>query len=104
MNRIDDIVIFHPLLKTEIRRIVELQLIELAKRIEGNGLGLEVSEDAMDEVASAGYDPTFGARPLKRVIQREIQNPLARALLTDEYSEGGTVHVDYDGTRFVFRE
>ena len=104
LNRIDDIVIFHPLLKTEIRRIVELQLIELGKRLEGNGLGLEVSEDAMDEVASAGYDPTFGARPLKRVIQREIQNPLARALLTDEYSEGGTVHVDFDGTRFVFSE
>jgi len=104
LNRIDDIVIFHPLLKTEIRRIVELQLQELGKRLTANGLLLEVSEDAMDEVASAGYDPTFGARPLKRVIQREIQNPLAKALLTDDYSEGATVHVDYDGSRFVFSE
>ena len=58
----------------------------------------------MDEVAAAGYDPSFGARPLKRVIQKEIQNPLARALLTDDYPEGATVHVDYDGSRFVFNE
>ena len=104
LNRIDDIVIFHPLLKTEIRRIVGLQLEELGKRLTENGLQLEVSEDAMDEVASVGYDPTFGARPLKRVIQREIQNPLAKALLTDDYPDGATVHVDYDGTRFVFSE
>ena len=103
LNRIDDIVIFHPLLRTEIRRIVGLQVQELEKRLEANGLRLEVSEDAMDEVASAGYDPTFGARPLKRVIQREIQNPLAKALLTDDYPEGATVHVDYDGSRFVFQ-
>ncbi|MGB1708078.1 MAG: ATP-dependent chaperone ClpB, partial [Rubripirellula sp.] len=92
------------LLKTEIRRIVGLQLEELGKRLTENGLQLEVSEDAMDEVASVGYDPTFGARPLKRVIQREIQNPLAKALLTDDYPDGATVHVDYDGTRFVFSE
>ena len=104
LNRIDDIVIFHPLLKAEIRRIVELQLHELAKRLTANGLLLEVSEDAMDEVASAGYDPTFGARPLKRVIQREIQNPLAKALLTDDYPEGATVEVDYAGGQFVFSQ
>ena len=104
LNRIDDIVIFHPLLKTEIRRIVQLQLQELAKRLTANGLLLEVSEDAMDQVASAGYDPTFGARPLKRVIQREIQNPLAKALLTDDYPEGATVEVGYDGRGFVFSQ
>ncbi|MCH1440856.1 MAG: AAA family ATPase, partial [Rubripirellula sp.] len=104
LNRIDDVVIFHPLLKAEIRRIVGLQLQELAKRLAAKGLVLEVSEDAMDEVAAAGYDPTFGARPLKRVIQREIQNPLARALLTDGYPEGATVHVAYNGSQFVFSE
>lgn len=104
LNRIDDIVIFHPLQMTEIRRIVGLQLDELARRLAESGLLLEVSEDAMDEVASVGYDPIFGARPLKRVIQREIQNPLARALLTDRYLEGSTVHVDYDGTEFRFND
>jgi len=104
LNRIDDMVIFHPLQMGEIRRIVGLQLDVLARRLEENGLQLEVSEDAKDEVASVGYDPTYGARPLKRVIQREIQNPLARALLKDHYPEGTTVHVDYDGNEFRFSD
>ena len=104
LNRIDDIVIFHPLLKTEIRRIVGLQLQDLAQRFKENGFQLEVSDDAMDEIASVGYDPTYGARPLKRVIQQEIQNPLARALLTDKLPEGATVRVDYDGNEFSFVE
>ena len=104
LNRIDDIVIFHSLQMTEIRRIVGLQIDDLARRLEETGLQLDVSEDAMDEVASVGYDPTYGARPLKRVIQREIQNPLARALLKDRFSEGSTVHVDYDGSDFQFSD
>ncbi len=65
---------------------------------------LSVSESAIDEIASAGYDPTYGARPLKRVIQREIQNPLATALLKNAYEEGSTVYVDYSGTEFTFSD
>jgi ATP-dependent Clp protease ATP-binding subunit ClpB len=104
LNRIDDIVIFHPLEKDEIRKIVELQLKHLSDRLEENGLSLSVSESAIDEIASVGYDPTYGARPLRRVIQREIQNPLATALLRSSYEEGSTVYVDYDGSSFTFSD
>jgi ATP-dependent Clp protease ATP-binding subunit ClpB len=102
LNRIDDIVIFHPLERGQIRKIVALQLEHLSQRLEENGLKLSVSDAALDEIASEGYDPTYGARPLKRVIQREIQNPLATALLKSVYDEGSTIDVDYDGEAFTF--
>jgi ATP-dependent Clp protease ATP-binding subunit ClpB len=102
LNRIDDIVIFHPLRKEEIRRIVGLQLKQLEQRLLANGLNLEVTDAAIDEVAAVGYDPAYGARPLKRVIQREIQNPLATSLLKNDYPEGSTVTVDFNGSEFVF--
>jgi ATP-dependent Clp protease ATP-binding subunit ClpB len=104
LNRVDDIVIFHPLAREEIREIVGLQLQELSRRVEENGLMLSVSESVIDEIAAAGYDPTYGARPLKRVIQREIQNPLATALLKSSYEEGSTIYVDYTGTEFTFSD
>ncbi|TWU42815.1 ATP-dependent chaperone ClpB [Novipirellula artificiosorum] len=103
LNRVDDIVIFHPLNRKEIRQIVTLQLQLLARRLEQNGLHLDVTDAAIDQIASAGYDPTYGARPLKRVIQNEIQNPLAASLLKNAYEEGMTVEVDFDGTDFQFQ-
>jgi len=102
LNRIDDIVIFHPLQQTQIRRIVGLQLEDLRRRLAANGLSLDISDAAIDQIASVGYDPSYGARPLKRVIQREIQNPLATALLKATYPEGSTVQIDYDGESFTF--
>ena len=104
LNRIDDIVIFHPLDRDEIHQIVRLQLDELAQRLLASDLVLSVSDDAINKIASVGYDPTYGARPLKRVIQREIQNPLATSLLKNAYAEGSTVHVDFDGTEFTFSD
>ena len=104
LNRIDDIVIFHPLKQDQIRRIVGLQLQHLEKRLIDNGLNLAISDAAIDEIAKVGYDPAYGARPLKRVIQREIQNRLATSLLKNDYAEGSTVTVDFDGDRFVFGE
>ena len=104
LNRIDDIVIFHPLDREEIHQIVRLQLDHLADRLSDRGLTLSISEDAMKEIASVGYDPAYGARPLKRVIQREIQNPLATSLLKHDYAEGSTVHVDFDGSDFTFSD
>jgi len=104
LNRVDDIVIFHPLDQGEIRKIVGLQLQVLANRLRGAGLDLLVSEAAVDEIASVGYDPTYGARPLKRVIQKQIQNPLATAILKHAYEEGATVHVDFDGAEFIFSD
>ncbi|TWU55041.1 ATP-dependent chaperone ClpB [Rubripirellula reticaptiva] len=102
LNRIDDIVIFHPLQKDEIRKIVGLQLERLADRVKENGLLIEVSEDAVSEIASVGYDPLYGARPLKRVIQREVENPLATALLKHSYPEGSTVKIDFADGEFRF--
>ncbi|MCC9602454.1 ATP-dependent chaperone ClpB [Stieleria sp. JC731] len=103
LNRIDDTVIFKPLDQAEIRRIVTLQLNHLADRLRDNGLHLKVTEAAIDEIAKVGYDPTYGARPLKRVIQREIQNKLATALLKSTFAEGSTVVVDHDAMDFTFR-
>lgn len=104
LNRIDDIVIFHPLNREEIREIVALQLEGLAKRLEENGLQMSVSESAIDAIANVGYDPTYGARPLKRAIQREIQNQLATALLKGAYEEGTTIYVDHAGDAFTFSD
>ncbi|MFG0262199.1 MAG: AAA family ATPase, partial [Novipirellula sp. JB048] len=102
LNRIDDVVIFKPLDRQQIRQIVKLQLQALDQRLQENGLHLEVSEAAVDEIASAGYDPVYGARPLKRVIQNEVQNRLATALLKNAYPEGSTVKVDFEPPQFVF--
>ncbi|TWU48778.1 Chaperonin protein ClpB [Rubripirellula tenax] len=102
LNRIDDIVIFHPLRKNEIRTIVGLQLERLAARVKANGLVIEVTEAAISEIAAVGYDPTYGARPLKRVIQREIENPLATSLLKNSYPEGSTVTIDFVDGQYTF--
>ncbi len=102
LNRIDDVVIFHPLDRQQIRKIVTLQLGGLSKRLAARDLSLSLTDAAIDQIAAVGYDPTYGARPLKRVIQREIQNPLATALLRAEYSEGSIVHIDHDGSGFKF--
>lgn len=102
LNRIDDTVIFRPLDETQIRKIVKLQLNELSRRMHDNGLLLEVTDAAIDVIAKTGYDPTYGARPLKRVIQREVQNELATSLLKNQFAEGSTVTVDHDGTQYVF--
>lgn len=102
LNRIDDTVIFRPLNEIQIRKIVQLQLDELGRRLQENGLNLKVTEAAIDEITKTGYDPAYGARPLKRVIQREVQNELATALLKGDFTEGTTVTVDFDGNRFVF--
>ncbi|QDV86710.1 ATP-dependent chaperone ClpB [Planctomycetes bacterium TBK1r] len=103
LNRIDDTVIFRPLDQAQIRKIVKLQLAHLGRRLQDNGLTLEVTDAAIDEIAKTGYDPTYGARPLKRVIQREVQNELATALLKSDFAEGSTVTVDHDGMHYVFK-
>jgi ATP-dependent Clp protease ATP-binding subunit ClpB len=103
LNRVDEIMIFHPLQKGQIRKIVELQVARLRKQLTDKGIELDVTETALDEIASEGYDPTNGARPLKRVIQQRIQNPLAVELLKREFEEGSRVKVDYLGGDFTFK-
>ncbi len=101
LNRIDETIVFHPLNKTQVHRIARLQLESLEKQLAQNGLSLKVTPAALDAVAAEGYDPSYGARPLKRVIQQRIQNPLATELLRANYGEGDTVLVDYADGEFV---
>ncbi|MGH9030719.1 MAG: ATP-dependent chaperone ClpB [Acidimicrobiia bacterium] len=102
VNRIDEIVVFHPLSQDHIAEIVGIQVEHLAGRLAERGLGLEVTDGAREHLARTGYDPDFGARPLKRVIQREIADPVALALLQGEYHDGDTIRVDASPDGLVF--
>ncbi len=94
LNRVDDVVVFRPLGEAELRKIVDLQLGRVEQLAEGVGIGLEVTEAAKAFLAAEGYDPVFGARPLKRAIQRSIQDPLALYLLDEEVAQGTVIRVD----------
>jgi ATP-dependent Clp protease ATP-binding subunit ClpB len=94
LNRIDEVVIFKPLSKDTLLRIVDLQVDLLEKRLSDRKIGLEVTPAAKERLAEQGYDPVYGARPLKRTIQQEVQNPLALKLLAGEFRDGDTVRVD----------
>jgi len=96
LNRIDDVVVFHPLTRADLDGVVALQLARLRQQLAGKGLVLDIDPAAVDWLGAEGYDPLYGARPLKRVIQRELQNPIAMALLEGDYSEGDTIRVDAD--------
>jgi len=102
LNRIDDVVIFHRLSREDIGRIVELQVELLAGRVNERGIEIELSDDARTLLGNLGYDPTFGARPLKRVIQRELVDKLALKLLEGEFAEGDVVLVEAEGGELRF--
>jgi ATP-dependent Clp protease ATP-binding subunit ClpB len=102
LNRIDEVVEFHPLSKEQLAEVVELQLQRLRQRLAERGLGLELTDAAKEQLVEAGWDPTYGARPLKRAIQRLVENPLALRLLEGEFGEGDTVRVDAEGGELVF--
>ena len=101
LNRVDETIVFHPLTQKEIRQIVELQLVRLQKRMEDNGFTLEVSDAAKKQLAEEGYDPVYGARPLKRTIQQRLQNELANAILGGEFVEGTLVDVQHGEFTFA---
>jgi len=103
LNRIDEVVIFHPLSREHIQAIVELQLRDLQKRLADRRLTLRVTDAAKARLAQEGYDPVYGARPLRRVIQQRIENPLSLRLLEGAYAEGQTIEVDADGKGFSFK-
>ena len=94
LNRVDDIVVFHPLGKEQITAIAKIQLRFLKVRLADKGYKLELSPAALDKIADAGFDPVYGARPLKRVIQTEIENPLAQKLLSGDLAKNGTIKID----------
>src|SRR5207249_516234 len=105
LNRVDDVIIFRPLSAQDIERIVDLQLARVEKLLADRKLTLEVTPAAKQLIVSDGYDPVYGARPLKRAIQRLLQNPLALAVLEGEYQEGERIRVDRakDGNSLAFR-
>jgi ATP-dependent Clp protease ATP-binding subunit ClpB len=103
LNRIDETIVFHPLDRSQIHKIVHVQLEHLRKQLEQREIELHVTPEAIDHIAAVGYDPAFGARPLKRVIQREIQNPLATELLKGTVDEGGQVTIDCQDEQIVFK-
>jgi ATP-dependent Clp protease ATP-binding subunit ClpB len=102
LNRVDEVVLFHRLSREHIRRIVEIQLQQLEARLAERAIDLELSEAAQDYLAQQGYDPAYGARPLKRLIQREIQDRLALALLRGDFQEGDTILVDVRDLGLIF--
>ncbi len=102
INRLDDIVVFHPLDKQQIKQIARIQLRGLEKRLAERGLKLELSEQAFELLGNVGFDPVYGARPLKRAIQAQIENPLAQKILAGEFGNGDTVKVDAGGGQLVF--
>ena len=103
LNRIDDTVVFHSLTKEQIRQIVDLMITEIAKSLVENDMELEVTDAAKDLLGEKGYDPTFGARPLRRVIQSLVEDQLSEALLRGDFLSGDTVRVDRDGDKIVVR-
>ena len=104
VNRIDEIVVFNNLGKEAIRKIASLQVGLLAKRLSAQGIGLKLSDAALDYVAAAGFDPVYGARPLKRAVQEKLENPLARYLLEGKYAPGDTVRVELKDGALLFLE
>ncbi|AJQ97412.1 ATP-dependent chaperone ClpB [Gynuella sunshinyii] len=104
INRVDDLVVFHPLLREQLRGIANIQIAQLRKRLEDQHIGLELMPEAMSYLCEAGYDPVYGARPLKRVIQKMLENELAMALLSGEFKSGDCIRVDYRDGKIVFSQ
>ncbi len=102
LNRVDDVIVFHPLTREDLDQIVALQLGKLRALVAAKGMVLDVTPEAMSWIADAGYDPLYGARPLKRVIQRELQNPIAMELLAGSYDEGDIIRVTVAGEQLTF--
>jgi ATP-dependent Clp protease ATP-binding subunit ClpB len=102
INRLDEIVVFRSLDKAQIRKIARIQTEYLGKRLAERQLRLEISDKAIDLLGNVGFDPVYGARPLKRAIQQQLENPLARQILEGRFQPGDTVHVDAQGGQIVF--
>jgi len=102
LNRIDETIVFHPLDRAQIRKIADLQIVALKKQLQQSGIQLVVTGKARDRIAAEGFDPSYGARPLRRVIQQRLQNPLAREILKGEFPEDSAVEIDYRDDEFIF--
>jgi len=104
LNRIDEIIIFSPLNEEQMVEIVDLQMQEIRTRLHEHGLSVELSAQAREWLAKIGFDPSFGARPLRRALQKYVESPLSVSLLSGEFKEGDIVLVDVENDKIVFRK
>ncbi|MBX3358634.1 MAG: hypothetical protein KF745_09420 [Phycisphaeraceae bacterium] len=104
LNRIDETVVFHQLQREDLARIVEIQLGRLRRRLADRQMSIALTKEAEQHLAEEGWDPAFGARPLKRTIQQRLENPLASRILAGEFGEGDSITVDYRGKSFIFEK
>jgi ATP-dependent Clp protease ATP-binding subunit ClpB len=102
LNRVDEVILFHALGREDLAQIVDIQIKRLAATLATRQIGLQISAEARAALANEGYDPVYGARPLKRTIQRRIQDPLALHILRGEFHEGDTVLVDHVNEEYTF--
>ena len=102
LNRIDEMIVFHVLSKEHIVKIVDLLIDRLNQRLQSSGFQIEVAESVKEKIVEMGYDPIYGARPLKRTIQQMIENPLSRHILNGEYVKGDSISAEWDGDQVVF--
>jgi ATP-dependent Clp protease ATP-binding subunit ClpB len=102
LNRIDELIIFHALQKQELRKIVLLQVDRLRQRLGDRKMSLRLADASLDFLAEVGYDPVFGARPLKRAIQRELETQIAKAILRGEFNDGDSIFADVENERLSF--
>jgi len=104
LNRIDEVIVFHMLSKQDLRKIVNIQLNYLRARMNARKIGIEFTDSARKQIMDEGYDPAFGARPLKRTIQQRLENPLAAQLLAGKFTDGDTIKIDADAHKFTFEK
>jgi ATP-dependent Clp protease ATP-binding subunit ClpB len=102
INRLDEIVVFHPLDKAQIREIARIQTQYLGRRLAERGIRIELEDSALQLLGNVGFDPVYGARPLKRAIQQQLENPLAQKILAGEFGSGDTVRVAAEGGQLAF--
>jgi len=102
LNRVDETIMFRPLSRTDLRKIVSIQFELIRDRIEQGGITAEISEEALDYLAAVGFDPQYGARPLKRVMQREILNELSKEIIGGKVTTGDHVQIGLEGNKIVF--
>jgi ATP-dependent Clp protease ATP-binding subunit ClpB len=102
LNRVDDLILFHPLSRNELSQIVDLQIRRIQNMLADQKIRLEVTPAVCKHIAEVGYDPSYGARPLKRAIQRELQNPIANKILENSVSEGDTLYIDMTDGKLLF--
>jgi ATP-dependent Clp protease ATP-binding subunit ClpB len=104
LNRIDEVIVFHMLTKDHLRQIVDIQLAYLADRLKGRNIELEFTDAAREQIMDEGYDPAFGARPLKRTIQQRLENPLASELLAGKFNDGDKIRISAHAHKFTFEK